>query len=194
MRLKPKKDEIFYGIIFIILVLLFHYISIWVSRIEISNNILRHIPLVIEVVSITPYLIFFFSKSYRTFAIGYVLPAFICAIYNLIEIGSLRSLVLPSFSEFSILFIPIITVYISFLRKNKNKFFAVFFLTFLLEFSASFIFFFVLPNFSLDIFINYYLKENRFILDISIGSLRGVFLSILAIILENKYIFGRKYE
>jgi len=112
--LKVEWENIFHGILFIVLSIFFYY---FVNSILFTIHPKLFIGFLISSLSLIPFSIFFFSKRYWTFIIGYFIPSIIHTSYFIFEGAGKFALVFPLFKPLSV--IPIF-IFLYFLRKTEE--------------------------------------------------------------------------
>jgi len=107
-------ENIFYGTLFVLLSIFFYY---FVNGILFTTCPKLFIGFLISPLSLIPFSIFFFSKRYWTFIIGYLIPSIIHTSYFIFEGTGKFALVFPLFKPLSV--IPIL-FFLYFLRKTEE--------------------------------------------------------------------------
>jgi len=107
-------ENIFHGILFILLNIFFYY---FVNGILFTIHPKLFIGFLISPLSLIPFSIFFFSKRYWIFIIGYFIPSILHTSYFIFEGVGKFALVFPLFKPLSV--IPIF-IFLYFLRRTEE--------------------------------------------------------------------------
>jgi len=107
-------ENIFHGILFILLSIFFYY---FVNGILFTIHPKLFIGFLISPLSLIPFSIFFFSKRYWIFIIGYFIPSILHTSYFIFEGVGKFALVFPLFKPLSV--IPIF-IFLYFLRRTEE--------------------------------------------------------------------------
>jgi len=111
---KVEWEDIFYGALFILLSVFFLY---FISTIRFATSSRLFIVFLTNSLSFIPFSIFFFSKKYWTFIIGYLIPSIIHTSYFIFEGVGKYALVFPFFEPLSA--IPIL-LFLYLLKKTEE--------------------------------------------------------------------------